>query len=491
MADYTTLTFHNKQVTLVVDPAQQVSAPTWPKEWFDASKAKPTCHLYNSAADNATTCGGCTTMNSLDAEVVGGTLTMTAAKILFYIALTQLEATCLSDWDSFGQSIGKMGKVVHPSDILQIQTSDPTYEHATMATHKPCSVWKEKIVPLVMVYAAPYRIGNLPTLAGTKYKEALKQKIVQQVNAMKYTKLTEGRYDAYIAKTSGWIEDSDYTKAIAAMDMFITKFKNPSYDKIRVSTLTSRFKDCAALNEVLWLGNLFGMSPGQAITYVPYEQLSTQLANIFKAKNETEKPDSYMPYGNAFGLFTVSPYSARANPLVHHYINMIGACLGDKRALMSNCFDTAALKRIIEYAMFVTYIVVGSDTPDYLVYANDETRELYEGQLEAIGSDAEDDEKEGDDAKGKGKAEEKSKEKKKAQAKKTKDQLLKDEIKELKKKPEAYKVILSFRTVCERQCPAFIKLPYFRTFATFVDEDDRDCLGKHLKNMADGYLATN
>ena len=57
----------------------------------------------------------------------------------------------------------------------------------------------------------------------------------------------------------GWTNDQSYMKVCAVVDMFFTMFKEHKWAGIRLATIRSRYKDCAALISLGYIVRVLGM----------------------------------------------------------------------------------------------------------------------------------------------------------------------------------------------------------------------------------------
>lgn len=65
-------------------------------------------------------------------------------------------------------------------------------------------------------------------------------------------------YDDMASKYGTWKDDANYRKMVASIDMFYAKFPGRDYSLVRFGTVSSRYKDCAALSSLFNLKKDYG-----------------------------------------------------------------------------------------------------------------------------------------------------------------------------------------------------------------------------------------
>lgn len=97
------------------------------------------------------------------------------------------------------------------------------------------------IVPKTFILCI-YRLAKGST---QEYREILERRITDQLTAVGEAKMScAGADSTYYA----WLKDTNYLKLVAATDMYMYRFKHHEKSELRIGTLGSRYRDCAALS---------------------------------------------------------------------------------------------------------------------------------------------------------------------------------------------------------------------------------------------------
>ncbi|UNP59544.1 N protein [Rhizoctonia solani rhabdovirus 2] len=463
--------FFKKTGSLNVKLADSSVECTYPSEYFANLNKKPGCNLISIKEVTGIKCHNCAIIRYLKEQLSGGrNYKLQDAKIILNLAMTNFEAELKEDWTSFGQKIGEKGKPVKPADIVQLQSTEIVQNLDQQNDHDACDIYKKDIPGILVVYLTAYRISTLNRNAqnDSTYVKDVISRIITQAVALGYD-FKEALWTQMRDVAVTWPEDQDYRVAVAAIDMFMNRFKDHQYGKIRVVTLTSRLKDCTIFGTILWFSKLFNMPTNEAFEYLWTEQLAENVERIYKDKNELDQEHSYTPYGSAMGLFQVSPYSARINPHLHHFVNLVGACNMDTRAFKSVVLDSGTFSAVYDYALFVSYFVLGSTEVDLQLYKDDDTKTGWEGMIEK--------KKKADKAKA-------------AAGQKVEVKTLKEKYTSWRKTKKVEVLLSYYKYDFNGQTPDEIIKHYMELWKNIEVQDDRVCLGKLLKERANAWSPT-
>ena len=103
---------------------------------------------------------------------------------------------------------------------------------------------------------------------------------------MKHLGYTSANYPADIVFDT-WQLCYDYNKMIAAFDMYFCKFPKHEKSYLRVCTINSRMKDCAALMSLGYITRLLNMQDDSDIfDWVFTTQMAEELWNMIKETEE-------------------------------------------------------------------------------------------------------------------------------------------------------------------------------------------------------------
>lgn len=138
--------------------------------------------------------------------------------------------------------------------------------------------------------------------------------------------------------------------------MFYHKFPNTKYTTVKMGTLATRWKDCAALQTYNQISDLLGMKKypelaGWAFLY----SVNRQLRIIFKKGQEIDRLDSYAPYMALLRLVSKSPYSTVVNPTLHSMYYMVGAILGSTRSINARMLSETNMMGALACAKLMAY----------------------------------------------------------------------------------------------------------------------------------------
>ncbi|AMR98947.1 nucleoprotein [Piry virus] len=154
---------------------------------------------------------------------------------------------------------------------------------------------------------------------------------------------------------ASWINDSNFLKLVAAIDMFFHHFKKHEEAVIRFGTITSRFKDCAALSTMAHLVKVTGMPVEEVMTWVLNKPVEDEVCRMMTPGQEIDKADSYMPYLIDFGLSTKSPYSSVKNPCFHFWGQLTAVLVNSARARNARVPDDIPYQELTQAALLFAY----------------------------------------------------------------------------------------------------------------------------------------
>lgn len=137
---------------------------------------------------------------------------------------------------------------------------------------------------------------------------------------------------SFVKARPTWEQNSNYGRLIAALDMFVSKFPECEYARVRVCTVSARFKDCAALTGVEYLRGLLEIPFDELMAWIWTASVAKDLRQVFRKGEELTKPDSYLPYLASMKLVAKSPYSASHNTSLHFWIHFTAALMGQTRS---------------------------------------------------------------------------------------------------------------------------------------------------------------
>jgi len=153
-------------------------------------------------------------------------------------------------------------------------------------------------------------------------------------------------------------ERREYTVLIAAIDMFFHRFPKHDLAGCRIGTITSRNKSAAALNSLIYIRDLLGVSYGTLFSYLPYKLLLPEVKRMSKEESQ-ELPNSYTHYLKEMGICPTSPYSSTANPLCYTLFHIIGTVLGVDRSCNAACVSSHSRPILLKLGITAAYFLAG------------------------------------------------------------------------------------------------------------------------------------
>lgn len=142
--------------------------------------------------------------------------------------------------------------------------------------------------------------------------------------------------------------------------MFYNKFNKDKHSIVKIGTMLTRYRDCASLQELLYLHKSTGLAPSALARWVWTKAIADDLDRICYPGNEVDKFDSYMPYFMSMSLAAKSPYSAVLNADFHMWVHTIMATWKNKRSMNArmvgvvNLSNTVLTASVFAYALYRT-----------------------------------------------------------------------------------------------------------------------------------------
>lgn len=226
------------------------------------------------------------------------------------------------NWTSFGVQIAGVGQTLNPLNLLKIKLGNKAVpDHNT--TQNLVDIEDKALVILLL---GIYRVA---AIANDTYKIRVMDAIQQQATEADPKAQVNIRL---LANNKHLLSNPNYLRVVAAVDMFFYRFKDSEKANVRVSTLTSRFKDCAALSTFAHVASFTGLTLNGVLDWVFTETVAAEVEKMMKPGQEIDQDTSYMPYLKDMGLSKVSPYSATKNPGFHAWGQSACALMGSIRS---------------------------------------------------------------------------------------------------------------------------------------------------------------
>ncbi|WAD86929.1 nucleoprotein [Tupavirus incomtus] len=315
----------------------------YPSEFFEKSRAKPTFPYHPTTtplADLRQMVAGTMRSGKLDLEV---------CKAYLLAVLTDQTEELQQDWVSFGVEIGKKGHKVGPFCMVtrQAEGSPKVYD----SQEKNNTVTAADDIWMVMHLLAFYRIGRGTTIGS--YRNLLITKVNAMIMAINPDAIP---INATAQAIETWQNDSGYCKIVACVDMFYSYFKKSPWAVIRVGTIPSRYKDCAALTSMSHFARLLGQDLAKCLEWSFVGRVSDEIEALLKPGQELDNPYSYTPYMMDLGISRTSPYSTVRNPSWHLFCHSVGALMQSTRSIQARHLEAADQSNILANAQLVVFV---------------------------------------------------------------------------------------------------------------------------------------
>nr|AUI10905.1 nucleoprotein [Perhabdovirus perca]QIQ19265.1 nucleoprotein [Perhabdovirus perca]UVT38876.1 nucleoprotein [Perhabdovirus perca] len=312
----------------------------YPADFFVDQKIPTFVHYYENAKPEDL-------LGMIFGELSESRLPSELVTSYIYSVMSKWTETLDAPWESFGIEFGDVNDILTPFSLLKCIDSDQA-----LADYKTVAVPGD-IDPIAMMIflLAPYRIVGIQN---EEYQARVIQTIQNQLDSLGAKRLNVRSLKNVTTLT----RSPNYLKLVAAIDMFYFHFKNSQERAVvRVATLGSRHKDCAALSTLNHIVQFTGKPLIDVLDWVFTDQVAQEVSRMMRPGQEIDKADSYMPYLKDLGLCRKSPYSSSANPGVHCWAQMTCALLGSKRSQNAIASTEENLVNLTRNAEIMAYVL--------------------------------------------------------------------------------------------------------------------------------------
>ncbi|AJR28517.1 nucleoprotein [Mosqueiro virus] len=321
-------------------PADKVD-PQYARAFFDSNGgATPSLTIEQSTYTLDQTRG------IIHEGIMRGTLRVQHVIRYLYLVGGNITARLEDQWESHGVVIGNQGDIVNPFAMYQVTLDNQNTIDATGSPNVDADqdLWMTLYLLFVYRYS---RVSN------TNYQGALMDRFkVQVVSAYP----NPGAFQTPKGVYKSWLNNKNYTKIVAGFDMFFCKFPKHDAAFLRFGTVTSRFRDCAALMALNHLRTTAKMEGDEIFGWMFLQQLEDEAYMLMKEDEELDKVDSYTPYMMDMGLSLKSPYSATACPSIYTWCHFIGSWLVSTRSRNARMISDAGIAELRSNAAIVAFV---------------------------------------------------------------------------------------------------------------------------------------
>uniref|UniRef100_A0AAU7L0L4 Nucleoprotein n=3 Tax=unclassified Sigmavirus TaxID=1802944 RepID=A0AAU7L0L4_9RHAB len=315
----------------------------YPKNFF-VNKKKPDLTIYTLPEGRTLD----DLRKSVMVQVTTGSYKIKEINTYIYLVGKTITEDLASTWTSYGIDIGKSGESINPWSVYSVQEiPDAFVEMNTQSEATYTDLW------LMVFFNSFYRLSRASL---KQYKTILITKIMDQLKSLStVSNLQDPDFNETFITNIG--NNQTYRKLIAGLDMFLNKFTDNEYSIVRLGTVASRFRDCAALQSYTYASRLLGFtSPGMLLRWIFTERIAEEAGAMFKEDEEFDIPHSYFMYQVDMGIVSKSAFSATANPGIYFFTNLIGAMINDGRGLRARYLASSDVPSTLQNSTIVAYV---------------------------------------------------------------------------------------------------------------------------------------
>lgn len=246
--------------------------------------------------------------------------------------------------------LAKANDDVSPFFMVTINhTAEPAADAVESASDPSASSDKWMVLWILGLY-------RLERASDPASREQLVKTITDQIKIAGYSESCG--FNQALINNANWVNSSDYRKIVACIDWFFFIHERHPWANIRVATIGSRYRDCAALTSLLHATRILGLKDiADFIDWTSNYTISVEMSAMLCQEEEDGIINSYFPYKFDFGLVTRSAFSARINPAVHSLCHILGAMFGNVRSLNAKFFLEEDVPGVIFNAQWVGCVV--------------------------------------------------------------------------------------------------------------------------------------
>ncbi|XP_055849952.1 uncharacterized protein LOC129914638 [Episyrphus balteatus] len=299
--------------------------PLCPSKWFTTNEnSKPKIEI--------TLCKDSTLASSRSwvyAFISGATIPSAVVVDYMYHVLGTIKDELKDPWKSYGITI-PIG-LITPLDLLNVSITENTGDTIEVDRPKIFNTQKNDIYLLIMLV-------GLYKYAETHEKG--KPHILEQIKRSASPYLPS--FDCIRSPNTNHVHELSYNlnfkKLAAALDMFLEKFPENEFEKVRIVTSFFKYQECAAIKDLIYFAEIMGVEGiFNAIEWFFTATIQREVKAMVMTEpaEEIEIKHSYFPYMMALGLSSRSrsPYSASRNPGVHLVVHIVGSLLNIPRSI--------------------------------------------------------------------------------------------------------------------------------------------------------------
>ncbi|AJR28533.1 nucleoprotein [Joinjakaka virus] len=297
----------NKSVIKYVSPSDKVP-PQYPSEYFkNHLNSKPSLTIGQKKLDLPTV------RQIIKAGILKSDIKIQHVNRYLFLLFKEQKERLDQQWASFGVTIGTKDEDINPFSLVDVsEMDDPIIDGTGDNTATPED---DPWMALYLVYVYRHSRAN-----NAAYQASLFERLKVQISAV--SNLQVQLVSPKLSYKS-WLANRSYCKIIAVLDMFYCKFPESTYSFIRYGSVTTRYRDFAALLSLDYLRETTGMEGDDVFGWMFTSALSREANMLMEPGQEIDKCDSYTPYMMDLGLSLKSPYSASNCPNTYTWCHII------------------------------------------------------------------------------------------------------------------------------------------------------------------------
>ncbi|UAU42839.1 nucleoprotein [Boteke virus] len=299
---------------------------------------------------------------AIKAGIKNQDLSCDGAKVYLFEFYERITETCEENWVSFGRMIGEKDKDVSPFSPVDVIRKGEYKSTASEPTTENDYEW------LAIYLLIQYRIVRA---ANQEYKTK-----IAAAGDRVLKSLCNDAYQIEVSwgTTEQWINDLNYCKIIACIDMFFYKFKKNDHAICRIATITSRYRDGAALLSLNHLRNLCNGDLSLGLMWIFNPSVALELEQIAREGQEIDNNFSLTPYIIDLQICRLSPYSTTHNPGLHLFIHAAGTFMLKRRSIDARILDCPGETSIIQNAGVLSFVLYSK--MDWKLIYGDENEQI-------------------------------------------------------------------------------------------------------------------
>ncbi|AHU86495.1 N protein [Almendravirus arboretum] len=205
---------------------------------------------------------------------------------------------------------------------------------------------------LIGILLSVYRYNNVSRGQLGNYQENLKKSMATLLMGEPFN---VELYPDNIVSNSSWLNNKNYKMICAISDMFFNKFPTEEISKLKITTVSARYKDCAIISDINHAKKIFSMTDAEFYPTLLEPSITNEMVNYLEKLSKLPIEYAIVPYVKELGGMNKSPFSALMSPNTHNYIHMVGGYHGYQRSINSRLFEDSNLPAVSKYAVNIAF----------------------------------------------------------------------------------------------------------------------------------------